>query len=574
MQSDMMIEVLPVSLHLVRIPRARVHEHFQPILRQLLQPTAPAFLNVTLNEIELSVFAAEPLADDFGYLAYQDARTARRRRSKEQAFEPIELADDKWKVIQIPSPGMCDSATLLRETSPHPNNSWFPADSSGARVHELSAPIANAGISILYQSSHQSDFIFVSSHSNRTFRPFPPFSSANLCQVKESRLHDVLTLLGNVGFTPFLPDTDYVYLAHAQAEVYSDVVDAGAGAVLTRSHSASVSPTSRTRSNTGTTLDGLAGALVEVCVGGSSPEHAMGSLPSPLDLELDPSSLAPDEACVLAPDLACVGLPNESAEVWTLKLVKLLAFADLITPARIGGVAGAPHQHSRYTDLTSPTRKTHEDNGGGGGGGDSPIGECNGSDSDASSFSSSSESSVSDFDDSRSASELSTAATPSSPSSELPCTEAAAAPLDASRQQRQRRPKRSGRPGPPPPPLAPFFSFTRAAEGASLTAPLSLLAALFPPHERHGLTSLGELDAFDDAAEDEDEDGSGDAGANLTRCLQLDLRRFPLDEHGLVHRFSRALAKHGIAHMYSATYKTANLIVSPSTGTHIHTFFY
>lgn len=35
------------------------------------------------------------------------------------------------------------------------------SDSSGARVHELSAPLAAAGISILYQSSYLSDFIFV-----------------------------------------------------------------------------------------------------------------------------------------------------------------------------------------------------------------------------------------------------------------------------------------------------------------------------------------------------------------------------------------------------------------------------
>jgi len=34
-------------------------------------------------------------------------------------------------------------------------------DNSGARVHELSAPLAAAGISILYQSSYMSDFIFV-----------------------------------------------------------------------------------------------------------------------------------------------------------------------------------------------------------------------------------------------------------------------------------------------------------------------------------------------------------------------------------------------------------------------------
>lgn len=105
MQSDMMIEVLPVSLHLVRVPRARVHDHMQPILRQLLQPDAPGFLNITLNNIELSVLAPEPLASDFASFAYEDARLSRRRRYRELGFEPVELSEDKWKVIQIPSPG-------------------------------------------------------------------------------------------------------------------------------------------------------------------------------------------------------------------------------------------------------------------------------------------------------------------------------------------------------------------------------------------------------------------------------------------------------------------------------------
>lgn len=33
------------------------------------------------------------------------------------------------------------------------------------------------------------------------------------------------------------------------------------------------------------------------------------------------------------------------------------------------------------------------------------------------------------------------------------------------------------------------------------------------------------------------------------------------DKHGLVNRFSRILEQNGINHMYSSTYKTANLLV-------------
>ena len=33
------------------------------------------------------------------------------------------------------------------------------------------------------------------------------------------------------------------------------------------------------------------------------------------------------------------------------------------------------------------------------------------------------------------------------------------------------------------------------------------------------------------------------------------------EKHGLVNRFSRALEENGINHMYSSTYKTANLLI-------------
>lgn len=123
-----------------------------------------------------------------------------------------------------------------------------------------------------------------------------------------------------------------------------------------------------------------------------------------------------------------------------------------------------------------------------------------------------------------------------------------------------------------------FFSFTRTGEGSSLTTDASLLAMLFPPHERHMVISSGELDAVDDpiAAENDSDDDGEKSG--LVKCLQIDLRRFglgelcflsrsfailtiDLDKHGLVNRFSRVLEEENINHMYSSTFKTANLLV-------------
>jgi hypothetical protein len=73
----------------------------------------------------------------------------------------LEISYEKWNVLQIDSHS--DQLGMLLDHVPLCGN--LPVcqflDNSGARVHELSAPLAAAGISILYQSSYLSDFIFV-----------------------------------------------------------------------------------------------------------------------------------------------------------------------------------------------------------------------------------------------------------------------------------------------------------------------------------------------------------------------------------------------------------------------------
>lgn len=50
------VSLLPVSLSLVHIPRCRLLELSHPIIRQILLPN-PSFLNLTCNQVELSIFA-------------------------------------------------------------------------------------------------------------------------------------------------------------------------------------------------------------------------------------------------------------------------------------------------------------------------------------------------------------------------------------------------------------------------------------------------------------------------------------------------------------------------------------
>lgn len=116
MADSVTISLLPVSLSLVHIPRSRVHSLFHPILRQLLLPK-PTFLNVSCNEIELSVFAEHFALRDFEPIARHDAHKAKvegheRTYGEEEAIKrtmdwrdwsPVEVSQERWNVLQIDS---------------------------------------------------------------------------------------------------------------------------------------------------------------------------------------------------------------------------------------------------------------------------------------------------------------------------------------------------------------------------------------------------------------------------------------------------------------------------------------
>jgi len=110
----------------------------------------------------------------------------------------------------------------------------------------------------------------------------------------------------------------------------------------------------------------------------------------------------------------------------------------------------------------------------------------------------------------------------------------------------------------------PFFSFRRTAEGSSLTTGLGLIATLFPPSERHMVICSDELGMADYEGGEgwgQLQGGAPSPVSSTMKCLQIDLQRFGLDKHGLISRFSKVLDSNGINHMYSSTYKTANLLV-------------
>ncbi|KAJ7094542.1 hypothetical protein B0H15DRAFT_127405 [Mycena belliarum] len=535
---------LPTAVNIISIPRPRLDALSHPVLRALLHP-APAFLSVTCNALELSLFAEPAALHAFDAIARADARAT-------DGTEPVEISHDRWSVLQIDS---------------HSDQ----LDNSGARVNELSAPLAAAGISILYQSSYMSDFIFV----------------------KERRLAEAMALFAAAGFALCAADPNLLTALLAPPPP-PPPVPTRARSGSAPSASASSRSTSKSSSRSGKEKEK------------PPPVPTSGGLP-------------PRDVRVLAPDLACVGLADDAADHWALKIVKLVAFPDLVPlplPAS-ARVPLSPAYHRRGG--TSPVAEEGEEEG-----------------EDDGYFSHSPSPSVEPVDGkgegengvlAPDADVLPSRARPvpsrldaldalPGPLAWLP--QAGERPPDGSEEPAQTTPRRDAAQTTPRRDAAhvehaiPFFSFTRTPEGSSLTAGARVLAALFPRAERHMVICGGELDAadreaeahaqalgladegvdagsgpaspvvpinycsspvpeeagyeldFDDDDDDEEEEEEGDADADahpLLSALQVDLRGAGLETHGLVHRFSRALAAGGVNHMYASTLRSANLLV-------------
>ncbi|GLB34047.1 putative ACT domain containing protein [Lyophyllum shimeji] len=528
------ISLLTTSLSLVHIPRSRLHQLSHPVLKQILLPN-PTFLNITCNELELSLFADEAVLADFEPIARKDrhrqrsvsnASSGRPPGPRSRDIEPVEVSYERWSVLQVDS---------------HSDQ----LDNSGARVNEVSAPLAAAGISILYQSSYMSDFILV----------------------KESRLQETMSLLADAGFDIYT-GSDTSPISPARMKDRSSLDDARpipAPAVpITRPRSATDSELIKPDSSPGVNEDKISAAKA------SSPARKKSSSPTAGEVLLLPS------------DLACVGLSEElGADHWGLKIVKLVAFPELITPS-----APPPypsHAALTPTTMTNPLYSLRKSS--------TPLFDFSppllGSQSRSSSpFTSSSNSGSSSEDDGyfsyspQTKSLLSVITSASRSETELREPSTIPSP-DKHRSRRANQPLSPAPPAPyrplnadpagpgpsPPRSQVPFFSYTRTSEGSSLTADVYVLAALFPPPERDMIICSGELDAadsrlarshrYDDAEDDEGVDGIG----SILSCLQIDLQRFGLDKYGLVNRFSKVLEENRINHMYSSSFKTANLLV-------------
>lgn len=254
------------------------------------------------------------------------------------------------------------------------------------------------------------------------------------------------------------------------------------------------------------------------------------------------------EVRILDPELACVGLSDElGVDHWGMKIVKLVAFPELIPSSHLGrrDSGGSSGSSSLFSTSLSCSGYGDDDDYEGDDDGYFSHSPHSISTSELGATSESSSHSVPTDSRSRNPSGGSLPpiitnltlethdSEPASPSTS-PSIHGGQSPERTTQRRRSSSPTLS----------VPFFSFTRTQEGSSLTADVKTLAALFPPEERHLLVCCGSLELGTHSDEgcvfmnDEDDlvdDGSGgdddgDLSIGELKCLQIDLRRFGLGE--------------------------------------------
>ncbi|CAE6521990.1 unnamed protein product [Rhizoctonia solani] len=493
---DVTITVLDIALRLCTIPRSRLPETTHYVVKQFLRQR-PTFLNITLNTSELSIFAEQTTLEDFRPLA-------RRGRLGARSGAPVEISQETWSVLQIDEDKFGDA---------------------GTRVCEISAALARAGISILYQSSYMSDFILV----------------------KSSSLPSVIALLAHAGFG--LYSTDAVALTSTVSPPIIDppvtmeerrlsvrgslVLDGDVGVhglgleFMNIDDTFALPSPKRHRSTSDSSFKSITlppGAYPLAST--ISPLSSLSTESSDSEREGDEPkqrndremNKAPPPVEAVAADLAVIGLSEDSSDSWLSRMILLMLYPNMIITPWASPSACKPQDE---TDLESETPAELDNH-------------CSPSD-----------------DEEQHADRSASPASPTASHSPVVSNSSHAEVTSSTVRSRSTR-LRSRRSASPP---QPFFSFTRAkGECASVVADVRLLASLFPPADRHMVLSAYELEGVDEIAMT-----SGEVKAAM-RCLTIDLPH-GLDAHGLVNHFSSTLHHNGINHLYSSTYKTANLLV-------------
>ncbi|KAK4700959.1 hypothetical protein P7C70_g5281, partial [Phenoliferia sp. Uapishka_3] len=677
------ITILDARLRLVHVPRSRLHSLMSPIIDcwwfrgesepETDYPTSAyspppcrkdPFFALALNGLEVSIFAdsdiversfapymheeadeleeraraataeMEARAGESGITLGEDGRPI--QRTSPSFLEPetsIKVGQDEWVALEISFHGdgwgaYSDLFVLGLHTA-HFELKNLGADvteKAGQRVRDISSPLADEGISILFLSTYVSDYLLL----------------------KADRLNDVTSILEKSGFLFTPPDDDgeeeetvpsprHHSLSRSSTQsgsrrqnsgslagsmVLSDRGSAGGASVASSARGATLSRAGSMKSANGAPSRATPQATARASFGQQdaisplsptlssstvplSPPPSMPASPSPATPL--PLPFTPGESLTILPDeLVCVGLSLAHEESWKAKLVQAIFFPERVMPPTrkqlakkaphssasmtssfLSTSSASSHASSSYTpaQAPTPTSRTRTST-------DQTIINGNGIPSSP-------------------RLPLSSLSIPPHPSPRIPYM----SPRSFSNRSLAASVSTSQSDYP-----TPFIALTQTIEGTSLTADLRLLRAVFKESEEAemvyatGNGGLRGIWAGEEGVEGDDSDRSrsrerrekqeeessgsdsggegdesedwesldreelererreklelakraGEGGRVLLKCICLDLYAYGLDKTGIVEHLAGLLIEQDINLNYTSTFQSANILVAKS----------
>ncbi|KAK9893925.1 hypothetical protein P389DRAFT_174849 [Cystobasidium minutum MCA 4210] len=623
------VSILDVSLKLVSIKRSALRSRMYEVVRCLAfkqelasQGRDDPFFSLTLNAVELSIFADASLVDKV-FLSDRSVAGGLGSANAAQDIDEspeVEVSEDLWIALQVEG---------------HEDD----GETSGIRLRDISAPLAAAGISILFLSTYISDFLLIKRHrlelvisilERENFMSTDQDASPAARQISSEPPYfspredpQMLSTPSSSGGPNSLPSSLPAQLPRSLTRSASSLAQS-VELSASQSRSSGVSParapsSQSSKDSRASSLSRSRPLLSELT--SPVPESAGSNMLSPSfhssvfeeqdqdithenqprsfekmqESMLSDSSTASgivDKITLLPDEVVCVGLSMQQEYLWRARIVHALFYPEDVLPPK-------PHQLA-LDDMQSPNA-----------------------------LSASGTLEMSQDPDSRTTSRqahlYSTTPTPQRPSMSFDTRITPARSFSASTNGSKSQSLFNATEDAEYP--TPFLSLTITTEGGSLITDIRLLRALFadadesvvyaPGGGLHEMWSgeqdedelssgegsevgdypnmetlsidrgqsdeskdgrTGSWDVFDESAdwekvkptsgfsggddEDEEQRRLFASGRRLFKALQLDLSSFGLEKAGLAHQFATLITKEKLNLLYSSTFRTANILVA------------
>jgi hypothetical protein len=145
-----------------------------------------------------------------------------------------------------------------------------------------------------------------------------------------------MDIFASAGFDVFSSDTS-VYTKYPAVASFSDESLSRASSIGTHGRSRAASLTSSC------TLGHLPSSLGSILEQHVNPQASSASGIRTSLTRTDTLSPSSSDVRVLAPDLTCIGLADDASDVWSLKIIKLVAYPELISSSHSNSPSSSNH---------------------------------------------------------------------------------------------------------------------------------------------------------------------------------------------------------------------------------------